>query len=161
VDTASRQELIAQYREGPAVVEAAVAGLRDDDLDRAPADGGWSAREVIHHLADSEMTSAVRLRTLVAEHEPTIQEYDEMEFSRRLHYGSRPVGLSLAALRVARETTASILDLLTEEEWGRAGNHTESGRYSVEMWLEIYASHAHDHAEQIERAVAGDGGERP
>jgi hypothetical protein len=156
MDAARRDELISRYREGPAIVEAVVAGLRDDELDHAPADGGWSARQVIHHLADSEMTSAVRLRKLLAEDAPEIQGYDQEEFARRLHYDSRPVGPSLAALRGTRDNTATILDRLGEEEWARAGIHTESGPYSVERWLEIYASHAHDHAEQIERAVAED-----
>ncbi|HEX9693644.1 MAG TPA: DinB family protein [Actinomycetota bacterium] len=154
MDAARRDELIARYREGSAVVEQVAAGLGDEDLNHVPADGGWSAREVIHHLADSEMTSAIRLRKLLAEDSPVIQGYDEEEFARRLHYDSRPPGPSLAALRATRESTATILDRLTEEDWGRSGTHTESGPYSVEMWLEIYASHAHDHAEQIERSVA-------
>jgi len=154
VDAARRDELIVRYREGSAVVEQVAAGLGDEYLDHVPADGGWSAREVIHHLADSEMTSAIRLRKLLAEDSPVIQGYDEEEFARRLHYDSRPPGPSLAALRATRESTATILDRLTEEDWGRSGTHTESGPYSVEMWLEIYASHAHNHAEQIERSVA-------
>jgi hypothetical protein len=154
VDTARRDELIARYREGPAVVERVAAGLGDEELDHVPADGGWSARAVIHHLADSEMTSAIRLRKLLAEDSPVIQGYDEEEFARRLHYDARPLGPSLAALRASRESTATILDLLSEEEWGRSGSHTEGGAYSVEIWLEIYAAHAHDHAGQIERAGA-------
>jgi hypothetical protein len=154
VDTARRDELIARYREGPAVVERVAAGLGDEELDHVPADGGWSARAVIHHLADSEMTSAIRLRKLLAEDSPVIQGYDEEEFARRLHYDARPLGPSLAALRASRESTATILDLLSEEEWGRSGSHTEGGDYSVEIWLEIYAAHAHDHAGQIERAGA-------
>jgi hypothetical protein len=154
VDAARRDELIARYREGPAVVEQVTAGLGDEDLDHVPADGGWSAREVIHHLADSEMTSAIRLRRLLAEDSPVIQGYDEEEYARRLYYDSRPLEPSLAALRATRESTATILDLLSEQDWRRSGTHTESGEYSVEMWLEIYAEHAHDHAGQIERAVA-------
>jgi hypothetical protein len=153
VDAARRDELIARYREGPTVVEQVTAGLGDEDLDHVPADGGWSAREVIHHLADSEMTSAIRLRRLLAEDSPVIQGYDEEEYARRLYYDSRPLGPSLAALRATRESTATILDLLSEQDWRRSGTHTESGKYSVEMWLEIYAEHAHDHAGQIERAV--------
>ena len=85
---------------------------------------------------------------------PVIQGYDEEELARRLHYETRPVGPSLAALRATRESTAAILDVLSEEDWGRSGAHTEGGDYSVETWLEIYAEHAHDHAGQIERAVA-------
>jgi uncharacterized damage-inducible protein DinB len=135
-------------------VEHVVVGLSDEELDHEPADGGWSARTVVHHLADSEMMSAARLRLLLAEDAPVIQGYDENELARRLHYDTRPLGPSLAALRAARESTAAVLALLSEEDWSRSGSHTESGDYSVEMWLEIYAEHAHDHVGQIERAVA-------
>jgi uncharacterized protein (TIGR03083 family) len=158
MDAERRGELIAQYREGPGVVEELVGGLSDDDLDRAPAEGGWTAREVVHHLADSEMRSAVRMRQLIAEDDPLIQGYDEADYAQRLHYASRPTAGSLAALRASRESTAELLDRLGDDEWSRSGTHTESGPgYSVDRWLEIYAAHAHDHAEQIRKAVAGTG----
>lgn len=150
-----REDLIRRYREGPDVLAAAVAGLTDADLDRHPADGGWSAREVVHHVADSEMTSAIRLRRLLAEERPGLDSYDEVEFARRLHYRLRPIGPSLDAVRAARATSASILALLGEADWGRAGTHAESGRYSVETWLRIYAAHCHDHADQARRAARG------
>jgi hypothetical protein len=78
--------------------------------------------------------------------------YDEAEWARRLHYDDRPVGPSLDALAAARSTTSDLLDRLTEAEWARFGTHTESGAYGVERWLEIYAAHADDHADQIRRA---------
>jgi DinB superfamily len=105
----------------------------------------------VHHLADSEMTSAIRLRRLIAEDEPTIVGYDEAEFARRLFY-DRPIEASLEALRASRRTTAQILERLSDEQWTRSGTHTESDGYGVETWLEIYANHAHDHADQIRRA---------
>jgi DinB superfamily len=153
VEASRRGELVADYRSGPDVVEAAVAGLSDEELDRAPEEGGWTPREVVNHLADSEMASAHRVARLLAEDEPVIQGYDEERFATRLHYGSRPIGPSLAALRAARESVATLLDLVGEDDWTRAGTHTESGPYSVQTWLEIYARHAHEHAEQIRRAV--------
>ena len=149
-----RAELIRQYREGPELVEEAVADLSEDELDHLPAEGGWSPREVVHHLADSEMTSAIRLRKLLAEDNAFIQGYDEPEFSRRLHYRERPIEASLLAVRAARETSASILEHITDADWGRTGTHAESGAYGMETWLEIYAAHCHDHADQIRRAVA-------
>jgi hypothetical protein len=154
MDQEQRRGLIARYREGPGVVAEALRGITDAELDARPADGGWTAREVVHHLADSEMTSAIRLRRLLAEERPEIIGYDEAEFARRLYYTDRPIEESLAALRAARGTTGQILDRLGEAEWAREGTHTESGRYSVADWLEIYAAHAHDHAEQIRRARA-------
>ncbi len=148
-----RDALLRRYREGPDALEAAARGLSDSELDYQPRDGGWSPREVVHHTADSELTSAIRLRKLLAEENAQIQVYDEMEFSRRLHYRERPIDSSLAAVRAARETSASILDFLADADWRRAGTHTESGAYSVQTWLEIYAAHCHDHADQIRRAV--------
>jgi hypothetical protein len=102
------------------------------------------------------MTSAVRLRLLIAEDNPAIVGYDQEAFVRRL-YPDRPIGPSLAAFEAAREATAPILRRLTEEQWGRVGTHSESGRYGVEDWLRIYAGHAHDHADQIRRARAAAG----
>jgi hypothetical protein len=149
----TREELVQRYEAGPHQLEAAVDGLSETELDYQPRDGGWSPREVVHHTADSEMTSAIRLRKLLAEVNAQIQGYDEMEFSRRLHYRERPIAASLSAVRAARETSASILACLSADDWNRTGIHTESGAYSVDTWLEIYAAHCHDHAEQIARAV--------
>ena len=101
-----RTELLDRYRGGYAAVEEAMAGITDEELDRPGPDGGWSARQVAHHLADSEATAFVRLRRLIAEDEPTIVGYDEPEYARRLHY-DRPVGSSLAVLRAVRSRASS------------------------------------------------------
>ncbi|HEY8742681.1 MAG TPA: DinB family protein [Chloroflexota bacterium] len=151
MDTAKRGRLLAQYKDGHREVTEALAGLTEEDLDARPLAGEWTAREIVHHLADSEMTSAIRLRRLLVEEQPAILAYDEEAFARHLYY-DRPIAASLDALRAARQTTADILDRLSEAEWARAGTHNEVGRYSVEVWLEIYAAHGHDHAEQIRRA---------
>jgi hypothetical protein len=145
-------ELIERFREGPEVVAEALAGITDDELDARPAPDDWTPREVVHHLADSEMTSAIRLRRLLAEDDPIIIGYDEAEFARRLFYGERPIQAALDAFRASRDTTVEILERLTEDQWARSGTHTESGPYGVETWLQIYAAHAHDHADQIRRA---------
>ena len=152
-DQATRRALIARYRDGHRAVLEALRGITDAELDARPAPEAWTAREVVHHLADSEMTSAIRLRRLLAEDHPTIEGYDEPEFARRLYY-DRPIEASLEAVAAARRTTAEILDRLTDTEWSRRGTHTQSGPYGVEDWLEIYAAHAHDHADQIRLARA-------
>jgi hypothetical protein len=153
MDAERRGLLIERYRSGPGVIAAAVAGLDDAALDTTPADGGWTPREVVHHTADSEMTSAIRLRRLIAEDDPLIVGYDGDEFARRLHYADRPIEPALAAIESARSTTAQILERLTDDEWQRTGTHSESGSYGVERWLEIYADHCHDHADQIQQAL--------
>lgn len=153
MDAARRRELVDRYRAGYDVLADAVAGLDDAALDTRPADGGWTPREVVHHTADSEMTSAIRLRRLVAEDDPLIVGYDGDEFARRLHYADRPIEPALAAIAAARATTVQILDRLTDAEWGRTGTHSDSGPYGVERWMEIYAEHCHEHADQIRRAL--------
>ena len=82
MDASTRRTLIDQYRAGYAAVVDALAGADDAALDRRPGPGTWSAREIVHHLADSEMTSAIRLRRLIAEENPTIVGYDQEAFAR-------------------------------------------------------------------------------
>jgi DinB family protein len=150
VERQERKALIERYRDGHRAVVDAFNGLRDEELDRSASDE-WTPRMIAHHLGDSEMTSAVRLRRLIAEDSPVISGYDEAEFAKKLTT-DRPIEPSLEAMRWARESTAQILDRLTEEDWQRAGTHSEIGRYSVEDWLTMYAKHGHDHAKQIERS---------
>ena len=153
MDRQRRSALIARYKDGYREVAAALEGASDKDLDSRPAPGKWSAREIVHHLADSEMTSAVRLRLLVAEENASIRPYDEKAFAAHLHY-DRPIAHSLLAFQAARLSTGELLDAMTDADFARKGTHPEHGRYGVERWLEIYAEHAHNHADQIRRARA-------
>jgi hypothetical protein len=147
-----RRALVERYTHGHQVVLEALLGISEADLDADRAAEGWTPREIVHHLADSEMTSAIRLRRLLAEDRPVIGGYDEATFARVLGYAQRPIEAALDAFSAARRTTAEILDRMTEADWSREGTHTDSGRYTAEDWLEIYAAHAYDHAAQIRRA---------
>jgi hypothetical protein len=153
MDSDRRRELIEQYRGGVAAVERALEGISEEELDRR-TDGDWSSRMVVHHLADSETNSYLRLRKLLAEDDAQIQGYDEAEFARALHY-DRPIETSLAVFQAVRASSGELLERLSEDDWSRAGTHSESGRYSVEDWLTIYVDHAEAHADQITRARAG------
>jgi hypothetical protein len=155
MDRAERAALIAAYEAGPGEVDRALLDIGRHAVDRRPADGSWSPREVVHHLADSEMRSAIRLRRLLAEDEPEILGYDEAAYADRFHYADRPMEPALAAFRASRSTTAQILARLTDADFARMGTHAESGPYGVEDWLRIYARHAHEHAAQIRRAGRG------
>ena len=150
----ARADLLERYATGADDVVDALAGATDADLDRLPP-SGWSARMVVHHLADSESMAYIRLRRLIAEDVPLIQGYDEPEWARRLHY-ERPIDASLAVLRAVRAASHELLRSLTDEEWARTGTHSESGAYSVDRWLGIYAKHSHEHADQIRRARRGE-----
>jgi hypothetical protein len=151
LDATARQELLARYRDGYRVLLDAIAGITDAELDARATPDAWTVREVVHHLADAEMTNALRLRRLIAEEHPVIVGYDEKAYTQRLHY-DRPIEPSLLTVRAVRESTTSILESLTEAEWNRAGTHTELGRYTVDLWLRRSAAHGHDHAEQIRQA---------
>ena len=149
-----RGALMVRYRDGAAEFRSAMAGVEDGELDQRPLEGEWTVREIAHHLADSELNSAVRLRRLIAEDEPVLQGYDEMEFVRRLHVTTRPIGSSIDAAEAARASTLTILEALTDHEWNRTGTHADQGPYSVEEWLRDYADHPWDHAEQARRVLA-------
>jgi hypothetical protein len=153
MDQEEREKLIAQYRDGYSAIAEALLKITPEELDARPGPGQWTPREIVHHLADSEMTSAIRLRRLLAEDRPAIQGYDQDEFARRLHY-DRPHETSLELFRYARLSTAELLERLDPAEWLREGTHSESGRYTVDTWLRIYADHAHRHARQIREARA-------
>jgi len=146
-----RKDLIAKYAAGYDEVINALDGFPADSLGAHPIPGKWSAREIVHHLGDSESFSAGRLRKLLVEDNPVIQGYDQDQFAIKLRYNERDMAPALDAFRLARETTMQLLELMIEDDWQRAGTHTESGRYTAEDWLVIYAKHAHNHAAQIRR----------
>jgi hypothetical protein len=150
--TPERARLLGRYRDGAAELRAALSDVTDEELDRPAADGGWTARQVAHHVAESEATAFVRLRRLVAEESPAIVGYDEELFARRNHY-ERPVASALAVVDAVRASSLELLEALTDEEWERSGSHSESGGYTIDDWLRIYASHPHEHAEQIRKAL--------
>src|SRR5438105_15720652 len=134
-----REKMIATYKDGYEEVLQSLKDLPEQSLTAHPISGKWSAAEIVHHLADSETTSAIRLRRLLVEDNPLIQGYDQEAFAARLHYTEREIAPALDAFRSARATTAQLLDLMTEEDWQRRGTHSESGPYSPEDWLKVYA----------------------
>jgi DinB superfamily len=146
-----RNKLIAKYNEGYQEVLAALKDFPSELLTARPLPEKWTAREIIHHLADSETTSANRLRKLIVEDRPVIQGYDQDQFAIILKYNERTTAPALDAFRAARATTSQVLALMSDDDWQRVGEHTESGPYSAETWLRIYAEHAHNHAAQIRR----------
>jgi hypothetical protein len=148
-----RDLLIAQYKDGYRVVAEALLKITPEELDASPAPGKWTVRQIIHHLADSEMTAAVRFRLLVAEDRPAIQGYDQDRFVASLHY-DRAHEASLELFRAVRASTAELMGCLTEPEWLREGTHSVVGRFGLDTWLRIYAPHAHNHASQIKEARA-------
>jgi len=149
-----REDLIRRYEEGPARLEAALAKVPREALKWRPAPEKWSAHEVICHCADSETNAAMRIRYLVCEESPLILGYDQARWAKLLDYHDLPLEPALATVRAVREHTAGLLRRMPPEWWSKTGRHSESGSYSAQRWLEIYAEHLEKHARQIERNLA-------
>ncbi len=151
---AEREALIEQYARGVDRLRAALAMVPADALQWRPAPNRWSAHEVAVHCADSETNAALRIRYLLAEKEPLIVGYDQEAWARLFDYHAQPIEDALAATAAARGRTVPLLRRMSEADWAREGRHTESGRYTAEDWLRIYAAHLEGHAGQIEKNLA-------
>jgi hypothetical protein len=149
--SSQRTALIAQYQAGFDEVAKSLEGFPSAAMREHPIPGKWSACEIVHHLADSETQSGIRLRRLLAEDRPVITPYDQEAWAAKLRYQSRDIAPSLEAFRSARSSTAQLLLAMREEDWTRQGWHPEHGLYTPEHWLKIYSVHAHNHAGQIRR----------
>jgi hypothetical protein len=148
-----RAKLIDQYADGPRRLRAALATVPKEALQWRPKPGEWSAHEVVVHCADSETQSASRIRVLISEKDPLIQGYDQEQWARDFDYHAHPLEAALAAVDGVRANTATLIRRLPESAWGKVGRHSESGRYTAEDWLQIYADHLENHARQIEANV--------
>ena len=114
-------------------------------------ENGWSARQIIHHVADSEAQSYARLRRLIAEPGTTIQVYDEASWGENetLGYKDLPIALSLDVFMAVRASSLEIIKRLKTNQLENAGIHSESGKYTIQKWLETYIRHPLEHATQI------------
>lgn len=133
-----------------------VKALSSADLDRHKPEG-WSPRQVIHHLADSEAQSYARLRRLVAEPLGSlIQGFDEAGWAvnKTLGYQELPIENSLAVYRSVRAASLDVIRRLTLEDLDRYGEHSERGKLTISDWLRAYSKHPRDHAGQITEALA-------
>jgi hypothetical protein len=151
---AEREALIQQYADGPNWLERAIEAVPEAARAWRPGPGKWTAHEVVCHCADSEMHSALRIRTLLIEDRPTIRGYDQDAWAIGLDYAGHPLAVALAAVRAARNHTVPLLRKIPAAAWSRTGTHSESGAYGCEIWLQTYAAHLEIHARQIERNLA-------
>ena len=151
---AERERLIQQYADGPSRLKGALAKVTEEARKWQPAPGEWSVHEVVCHCADSETNAAARIRYVVAEKDPLVLGYDENAWAVRLDYHAHPLDIALATVGAVRANTVALIRRLPDEAWQKEGRHTESGRYTAEDWLRIYAAHLEEHAGQIEKNLA-------
>ncbi len=137
------------FRLGPELLSESLAGVSDAETQRVPAPGKWTIRQIVRHVADTEIVVAMRLRQIIAEDSPTLIPFDQDAWADNLSYASAPVADSLAFFRTLREDTASLLGTLPEAAFHRTGVHPDRGTKSLLDWVEIFAIHIRTHAGQI------------
>ena len=146
---AERQEWLNDIAAAPAQLRAAVAGLTDAQFDTPYRPGGWTVRQVVHHLADSHMNAYVRFRLGVTEHEPTIKPYEEKLWAELADARTAPPEISLTLIEALHRRWVMLLRSLQPEDLARAIKHPELGRVSLEKYLAIYAWHGKHHVAHI------------
>jgi len=153
-DVAAREALLRRYAKGPLLLRSAWEAVPREARTWRPSEDKWSAHEVVVHCADSETYAAIRIRLLLAEPEPLIVGYDENVWARRFYYHASDPEVALGLVESVRAHTSAMLTGLPGEYWGRMGRHSQSGPYSTDDWLRIYAEHLEAHAAQIQRNLA-------
>lgn len=149
IDAEHRHGSIATLAALPENLRAAVDGLTDAQLDTPYREGGWTVRQLVHHVADSHMNAYVRTRLALTEEWPTVKPYDEKAWAELADARTLPVDVSLDLLESLHRRWVALLESLSEEQWQRGYNHPESGRYSLDVVIALYDWHSRHHVAQI------------
>jgi len=146
---AERDDLIQQIADAPALVRKAVAGLSDEQLDTPYREGGWTVRQVVHHLVDSHVNAYIRFRWGMTEDNPTIKAYDQAVWANLTDAKTAPVGPSLSILDGLHERWTTLLRSLTDKDFARKLIHPENGPIDIEWLLQMYGWHGRHHTAHI------------
>ncbi len=151
ISKAEREEMIRTIADFPALMREAVAGLDDHQLDTPYRPGGWTVRQVVHHVADSHVNSYVRFKLAMTEDLPTIRPYDEGRWAELDDARSGPVELSLTLLEPLHRRWVVVLRSIPSDRWSDELLHPESGRLSLDTMLQLYAWHCRHHLAHVRR----------
>ncbi len=144
-----RASLINDIEQAPAGLRAAVKGLTPEQLDTPYRDGGWTVRQVAHHVPDSHMNAYVRFKLALTEDEPTIKPYAEDRWAQLGDTHTTHVEVSLALLESLHTRWVSLLRSLRPEDWKRTFRHPELGLVSLEKNLALYSWHGRHHVAHV------------
>jgi len=128
-----------------------VEGLSDDQLETPYREGGWTVRQLIHHVADSHANSYVRFKLALTEEWPTIKLYDEAAWALLADSKATPVDVSLSLITALHTRWVALLESLTDADFHRGYNHPESGRQNLATALALYDWHSRHHTAHITR----------
>jgi len=144
-----KQAFLKDIAQVPANLREAVRGLSNAQLDTPYRDGGWTVRQVVHHLPDSHMNSYVRFKLALTEDEPTIKPYAEDRWAETGDVAATPIETSLCLLDCLHQRWVNLLRSLSPEQWKRTFRHPEMGVMTLEKALAIYAWHGRHHVAHI------------
>lgn len=144
-----RAVLIERLAGAPQRLREAVAGLTPEQIDTPYREGGWTVRQVVHHVADSHLNSYVRFRWALTEEEPLIKAYDEKAWALLPDAKSADLELSLALLDALHARWVTLLKGMTEQEFNRTLRHPEVGVLRLETMLGLYDWHSRHHTAHI------------
>lgn len=146
---ADREAAIAAIEAAPAQLRAAVTGLSDEQLGTPYREGGWTVRQVVHHVPDSHLNAYMRFKLTLTEQEPTIRTYDEASWATLADASGAPVETSLVLLEGLHKRWVMLLRSLKPEDFGRRLQHPEAGPMDLDMLLGIYGWHGRHHVAHI------------
>lgn len=149
VTDAERAAMISEVEDAPSNMRAAIAGLSPQQLDTPYREGGWTVRQVAHHVPDSHMNAYVRYKLALTENEPTIKPYDEARWAELADTKATPIEVSLALLENLHERWVQLLRSLTTDDWKRQFRHPDLGVVSLERNLALYAWHGKHHVAHV------------
>ncbi len=144
-----RSQWIAQIADAPGRLRGAVQGLNEEQLNTAYRPGGWTVRQVVHHLPDSHLNAYIRFRLALTEQEPTIKPYEEQLWAQLPDARTAPVDTSLMLLEGLHRRWTLLLESLKPEDWQRTFRHPEMGVVLLERTLGMYAWHGRHHVAHI------------
>jgi hypothetical protein len=144
-----RKQAIEQIRQMPAKLEAAVAGLTDQQLDTPYGEGKWTPRQVVHHVADSHMNALARMKLILTEAKPTWFAYKQDEWAETPEVLALSPQVSLAMIGGIQERMATLLERLADDDWKRVGVHPERGDMTIDDLATLYAGHGDKHVGHI------------
>ncbi|HEX8391692.1 MAG TPA: putative metal-dependent hydrolase [Longimicrobium sp.] len=144
-----RAEWIAQIANTPAAFRGAVAGLSDEQLDTPYRDGGWTVRQLAHHMPDSHMNAYIRLKLGLTEDNPTVKPYEEAAWAALEDSRTTPVEVSLTLLDALHQRWVNTLRAVRPEEWSRTVRHPERGSMRLDQLLALYAWHGRHHVGHV------------
>ncbi|MFN8371453.1 MAG: DinB family protein [Anaerolineae bacterium] len=149
--TPQRQAYIDTLRAFPAQLEAIVVGLTDEQLESREAEGEWSVRQIVHHLADAHSNAVLRLKRWLTEDYPTSRDLEQVKLADMVDY-TLPIESALLTINAVHLRFVTLFDSLTDEQWSYPQKPSE-GSDNVENIARIYAWHGENHLNQIKRAL--------